>query len=382
MIEKSYTRKEKEDFSARKPLVQIKSVSKQFPGNEFKSVDNISLTINQGELFALLGPSGCGKTTLMRMIAGFETPSEGTVTIDDVDMTDVPPYQRPVNIMFQSYALFPHMNVEHNIAFGLHQEKLPKEEIKKRVAEALAMVKMSEYAHRKPRQLSGGQQQRVALARSLVKRPKLLLLDEPLGALDRKTREHTQMELINIQMMLGITFVMVTHDQEEAMAMANRIAVMKSGHIMQIGTPEEIYEYPQSRFVADFIGAINLFSGKIISPRNGNGLLMVESVESGSKIRVQSSQDIPLNTEVWVAVRPEEMAISTITALPEENQITGKIIDIAFLGDKILYHVALLNEKIVHVSVPTSARGNNAELVFGSNVVVSWYDTDGVVLTD
>lgn len=382
MIEKNYTRKEKENFSARKPLVVIENVSKQFPGNEFKSVDNISLTINQGELFALLGPSGCGKTTLMRMIAGFETPSEGTVSIDGVDMTDVPPYQRPVNIMFQSYALFPHMNVEQNIAFGLHQEKIPKDEIKKRVEEALAMVKMSEYAHRKPRQLSGGQQQRVALARSLVKRPKLLLLDEPLGALDRKTREHTQMELINIQMMLGITFVMVTHDQEEAMAMANRIAVMKSGHIMQIGTPEEIYEYPKSRFVADFIGAINLFEGKIASARDGQGFLTVDCPEYGSKMRVQSTEDIALNTEVWVAVRPEEMAVSTTAALPEENQITGKIIDIAFLGDKILYHVALPNEKIVHVSVPTSARGNSAGLVFGSNVVVSWYDTDGVVLTD
>jgi putrescine transport system ATP-binding protein len=382
MIEKNYTRKEKDNLLERKPLVLVDNISKQFSGNEFKSVDNISLTINEGELFALLGPSGCGKTTLMRMIAGFEMPSEGKITIDGVDMTDIPPYQRPVNIMFQSYALFPHMNVEQNVAFGLHQEKLPKEEIRGRVKEALAMVKMSEFAHRKPRQLSGGQQQRVALARSLVKRPRLLLLDEPLGALDRKTREHTQMELINIQMMLGITFVMVTHDQEEAMAMANRIAVMKSGHIMQIGTPEEIYEYPRSRFVADFIGAINLFEGTVTSGRDEKEMLRVESAESGSEIRVQSSSDIPLHSKVWVAVRPEEMAISISAALPEENQISGKIIDIAFLGDKILYHVALQNEKIIHVSVPTSARGNNAELVFGSNVVVSWYDTDGVVLTD
>jgi putrescine transport system ATP-binding protein len=382
MIEKNYARKEKESLSVRKPLVTIENISKQFPGNEFKSVDNISLTINSGELFALLGPSGCGKTTLMRMIAGFETPSEGRISIDGVDMTNVPPYMRPVNIMFQSYALFPHMNVEHNVAFGLHQEKLPKDEIAKRVAEALAMVKMSEFAHRKPRQLSGGQQQRVALARSLVKRPKLLLLDEPLGALDRKTREHTQMELINIQMMLGITFVMVTHDQEEAMAMANRIAVMKSGHLMQIGTPEEIYEHPTSRFVADFIGAINLFEGKVTSAKDKNGFLTIESAESGSTIRIQTPLNVPLHSNVWVAVRPEEMAVSTMPALPEENQITGKIIDIAFLGDKILYHVALKNEKIVHVSVPTSARGNNAELAFGSEVVVSWYDTDGVVLTN
>ena len=380
MQEKAYSRKENHTIG--KPLVVIDNISKQFPGNEFKSVEDISLTINEGELFALLGPSGCGKTTLMRMIAGFEMPTEGTISIDGVDMNDIPPYQRPVNIMFQSYALFPHMNVEHNIAFGLHQEKLPKDEINKRVAEALAMVKMTEFAHRKPRQLSGGQQQRVALARSLVKRPKLLLLDEPLGALDRKTREHTQMELINIQMMLGITFVMVTHDQEEAMAMANRIAVMKSGHIMQIGTPEEIYEYPKSRFVADFIGAINLFSGKIISGRDEKGFVTVRSEESGTDIRVQSTHDIPLSAPVWVAVRPEEMAITISAALPEENQISGKIIDIAFLGDKILYHVSLKNSTIVHVSVPTSARGNNAELVFGSEVVVSWYDTDGVILTD
>lgn len=381
MNEKLYSRNDKENFSDRKPLVVLNNISKYFDGNQEPAVANLDLTIYEGELFALLGPSGCGKSTLMRMLAGFETPSSGTIHINGVDMTGVPPYARPVNIMFQSYALFPHMNVEQNVAFGLHQEKIPKAEIKQRVEEALDMVKMSSFAHRKPRQLSGGQQQRVALARSLIKRPKLLLLDEPLGALDRKIREHTQMELINIQMMLGITFVMVTHDQEEAMSMANRIGVMESGNLLQIDTPEEIYEYPKSRFVADFIGSINMFEAAVIASED-DGYVRVESHETATEIRVQHKHKLDNATVVWIAVRPEEMEISTTLPPVNENQIKGKIIDIAFMGENILYHVQLASEKIVNVSVASSARNKSADFVVGGDVFISWYDTDGVLLTE
>ncbi len=381
MNEKQFTRKDKQDFTTTgKPLVSIENVCKHFDGNQTRTVDEINLTIYEGELFALLGPSGCGKTTLMRMLAGFETPSSGRITINDKDMAGVPPYARPVNIMFQSYALFPHMNVEQNVAFGLKQENVPKDEIKKRVGEALEMVKMSAFAHRKPRQLSGGQQQRVALARSLIKRPKLLLLDEPLGALDRKIREHTQMELINIQTMLGITFVMVTHDQEEAMSMANRIGVMESGKLLQIGTPEEIYEYPNSRFVADFIGSITMFEATVISSGN-EGYATVGSRETGTEIRVQHKDTLAQGSTVWIAVRPEEMGISTTPAPENENQIEGTIIDIAFLGENIIYHVQLASGIIVNVSVASSARNKSADFIVGGKVFVSWYDTDGVLLT-
>src|SRR5579859_5687888 len=244
------------------PYVQVDGITKSF--GDFKAVNDVSLKIYKGEIFCLLGASGCGKTTLLRMLGGFETPSAGKIFIDGEDMTGVPPYERPVNMMFQSYALFPHMNVEQNVAFGLKQDRLPKGEIQSRVATMLDLVKMGEYARRKPHQLSGGQRQRVALARSLVKRPKLLLLDEPLGALDKKLREHTQFELIGLQDKLGVTFIVVTHDQEEAMTLASRIGVMNHGEIVQAGTPSEIYEFPNSRFVADFVGSVNMFEGKLI----------------------------------------------------------------------------------------------------------------------
>src|ERR1700761_9357832 len=247
---------------AARPYVEIERVTKSF--GDFKAVDDVSLKIYKGEIFCLLGASGCGKTTLLRMLGGFETPTSGKILIDGEDMTGVPPYERPVNMMFQSYALFPHMNVEQNVGFGLKQDRLPKNEIQERVATMLDLVKMSEFAKRKPHQLSGGQRQRVALARSLVKRPKLLLLDEPLGALDKKLREHTQFELMSLQDQLGVTFIVVTHDQEEAMTLASRIGVMNHGEIIQAGTPSEIYEFPNSRFVADFVGSVNLFEGKLI----------------------------------------------------------------------------------------------------------------------
>jgi putrescine transport system ATP-binding protein len=369
------------NFQNKKPLVVLENVSKQYPGSTASAVDNVSVSIYEGELFALLGPSGCGKTTIMRMLAGFETPTSGKIIIDGVDILHIPAYERSVNMMFQSYALFPHMTVEQNIAFGLKQEKLPKDEIRHRVHDALKMVKMTEFAKRKPRQLSGGQQQRVALARSLIKRPKLLLLDEPLGALDRQNREHTQMELINIQNMLGITFIMVTHDQEEAMALANRIAVMGNGNILKVGTPEEIYEYPKSKFVANFIGSINMFHGEI-SENTKDGFVKVRCNKTGTDIKVHSDGELKKGREAWVAVRPEEIEISTSPAPTNENQVEGTIIDIAFMGDKIIYHVSLASAKIVNVSMPTAARNKNANLALNSKVYISWYETDGVVLTN
>ncbi|MGB4191054.1 MAG: ABC transporter ATP-binding protein [Rickettsiales bacterium] len=362
------------------PIIRIENISKQFKANDYKTVDNISLDIQRGESFSLLGPSGCGKTTLMRIIAGFEKPDSGRVFIDGVDMTDTPPYQRPVNMMFQSYALFPHMNIWQNVAFGLQQEKLPKNEIEARVDEALSMVGMQSFAHRQPSQISGGQQQRVALARSLVKRPKVLLLDEPLGALDRQTSEKTQVELTNIQNMLGISFLVVTHDQEEAMSMSDRMAVMKDGKLQQIGAPREIYEYPNSRFVANFVGSINVFHG-YVNDNSKKNRLTIMSDEISSPMFVNSYEQLNVGTEVWVAVRPEEMGIYSEPDDDSHNHGEGEIIDIAFLGNQIIYHVALLpSRKIVHVSVPTSARAKNPLLDYGNKAYISWDKTDGVML--
>jgi putrescine transport system ATP-binding protein len=317
----------------------------------------------------------------MRMLAGFETPTSGRILINGIDMTSIPPYERPVNIMFQSYALFPHMNVKQNIAFGLMQENLSKEEINNRVDQALEMFRIADYAERKPTQLSGGQQQRVALARSVVKRPKLLLLDEPLGALDRKTREHAQMELIKVQNLLGITFIIVTHDQEEAMSMSNRIGIMNSGKILQIGTPEEIYENPNSRFVADFIGSMNSFNGTVSSKRDDKGFISITAKDNDQELRVFTKDDVNIDQEVWVGVRPEEIKISDQNNDENCNKINGKILDIAFLGNQIIYHVILTSEKIVHVSVPTTAKNKNEGLMVGSEAVLSWHYDDGVLLT-
>lgn len=360
-------------------IIRIENISKQFKGNDYKTVDNISLEIYRGESFSLLGPSGCGKTTLMRMLAGFEKPDQGKVFIDGVDMTDTPPYQRPVNMMFQSYALFPHMNIWKNVAFGLEQEKLPQKEINSRVAEALEMVGMLKFAERKPWQISGGQQQRVALARSIVKRPKVLLLDEPLGALDRQTSEKTQVELTNIQNILGISFLVVTHDQEEAMSMSDRMAVMKDGKLQQIGAPREIYEYPNSRFVAKFVGSINLFHGYVIDNSKKNKLT-IKSDEISAPMLVNSLEQLNIGTEVWVAVRPEEMGIYSEPDDDSHNHSIGEIIDIAFLGNQIVYHVLLPSKKIVHVSLPTSARAKNPLLDYGNVAYISWDKTDGVLL--
>ncbi len=360
-------------------IIRIENISKQFKTNDYKTVDNISLDILRGESFSLLGPSGCGKTTLMRIIAGFEKPSNGKIFIDNVDMTDVPPYERPVNMMFQSYALFPHMDIWHNVAFGLKQEKISKSEVDKRVDEALKMVGMQSFSHRKPFHISGGQQQRVALARSLIKRPKVLLLDEPLGALDRQTSEKTQVELINIQRLLDITFLVVTHDQEEAMSMSDRMAVMKDGKLQQVGTPKEIYESPNSRFVANFVGSTNVFHG-FVSDNSKKNRLTISSEEIESPMFVNSYDKLDIGSETWVAVRPEEMGIYSEPDDDSHNHAEGTIVDIAFLGNQIIYHVELKSKKIVHVSLPTSARAKNPLLDYGNTAYVSWDKTDGVLL--
>src|SRR5271170_2082687 len=324
-----------------KPYVTIQGVTKRF--GDVAAVNNVSIQIYRGEIFCLLGGSGCGKTTLLRMLAGFERPTSGELFIDGQPMAGIAAYERAVNMMFQSYALFPHMTVEKNVAFGLEQEHLPRAEIAQRVAEILDIVKMASFAKRKPHQLSGGQRQRVALARSLVKRPKLLLLDEPLGALDKKLREHTQFELIGLQDQLGVTFVVVTHDQEEAMTLASRIGVMNHGEIVQAGTPSEIYEFPSSRFVADFVGSVNIFEGKLIEDEPE--YVRIGSEELGGTLYVSHGISAAPEAVVWAAVRPEKIFMST--APPEgtghgtDNVVRGAVQDIAYLGDLSIYLVKL-----------------------------------------
>jgi putrescine transport system ATP-binding protein len=364
------------DPSAR-PYVQVDRISKSF--GEFKAVDDVSLKIYKGEIFCLLGASGCGKTTLLRMLGGFETPTSGRIFIDGEDMTDVPPYERPVNMMFQSYALFPHMDVEQNVAFGLKQDRIPKPEIRERVATMLDLVKMGDFAKRKPHQLSGGQRQRVALARSLVKRPKLLLLDEPLGALDKKLREHTQFELISLQDKLGVTFIVVTHDQEEAMTLASRIGVMNHGEIVQAGTPSEIYEFPSSKFVADFVGSVNMFEGKLIEDEPQ--YVRIESPEMGGTIYVSHGISAPPEATVWAAVRPEKIFMSI--SAPEgitDNVVRGAVQDIAYLGDLSIYLVKLPTGKVVRVTQPNTSRHAEA-IVWEQQVYLSWDATSPVVVT-
>jgi len=360
-----------------RPYVQVDGVTKSF--GDFKAVNDVSLKIYKGEIFCLLGASGCGKTTLLRMLGGFETPSAGKIFIDGEDMTGVPPYERPVNMMFQSYALFPHMNVEQNVAFGLKQDRVPKTEIQERVATMLDLVKLGDFAKRKPHQLSGGQRQRVALARSLVKRPKLLLLDEPLGALDKKLREHTQFELISLQDKLGVTFVVVTHDQEEAMTLASRIGVMNHGEIVQAGTPSEIYEFPSSKFVADFIGSVNMFEGKLIEDEPE--YVRIGSDELGGTIYVSHGISAPPEAVVWAAVRPEKIFMST--APPEggaDNVVRGAVQDIAYLGDLSIYLVKLPTGKVVRVTQPHTSRHAEA-ITWDQQVYLSWDATSPVVVT-
>ena len=359
------------------PYIRIRHVSRKF--GDFTAVDDVTLDIHRQELFCLLGGSGCGKSTLLRMLAGFEAPDSGSIFIDGQDMAGIPPYRRPVNMMFQSYALFPHMSVADNIAFGLRQERMPKSEIRDRVAAMLELVKLGPYARRKPRQLSGGQQQRVALARALVKRPKLLLLDEPLGALDRKLRESTQFELMNIQDTLGITFIVVTHDQEEAMTLASRIGVMDQGRIVQVGTPKEIYEFPNTRFVADFIGTVNLFEGRIVD--EDKDYVRIESAEAGCTIFVDHGVAAPPNAALCVAVRPEKITLSReAPARTGENCAQGIVEGIAYMGDMSMFNVRLASGKLVKVTQPNLVRHAEDLVTWDQRVWLWWDPASGVVL--
>ena len=360
------------------PLVQIKGVTKKY--DNVIAVDNVDLEVFSGELFCLLGGSGCGKSTLLRMLAGFEMLNGGSIHIDGINMQDVPAYDRPTNMMFQSYALFPHMSVEKNIAFGLQQDRVGKSEIADRVHEILKLVELEGFKKRKPQQLSGGQRQRVALARSLVKQPKLLLLDEPLAALDKKLRKQTQFELANIQEKVGVTFIVVTHDQEEAMTLSTRMAVMDAGRFKQIGTPTEIYEFPESRFVADFIGSANIFEGRVVE-------------DSADRVRIQSevgeiivdhSQPLKLDTKIWVALRPEKIRILKSDEIHTgPNKVSGVVDDIGYLGDTSIYKIRLSNGQIVDVTAPNMTRPMNKEhrLTWDEKVTISWEQSSSMLLT-
>ena len=358
------------------PYVRIERMTKKF--GDFVAVHDVSLKIYQGEIFCLLGGSGCGKTTLLRMLAGFEVPTSGTAFIDGEDMAGIPPYERPANMMFQSYALFPHMTVEKNVSFGLEQEGLDRAAIRKRVGDMLEIVKMGPYTKRKPHQLSGGQRQRVALARSLIKRPKLLLLDEPLGALDRKLREHTQFELVNIQEHLGVTFIVVTHDQEEAMTLSTRIGVMNAGQIVQVGTPQEIYEFPSTRFIADFIGSVNMFEGQVIEDEPDYTL--IRCAEAGGNIYVSHGISCAPGATAAVAVRPEKIIASREPPDTDYNNLPGTVQDIAYLGDLSIYRIRLDTGKIVKVTMPNQLRSAELRLTWEDRVHLSWHPTSGVVL--
>ena len=361
------------------PYIRIENITKKF--GEFVAVNDVSLKIYRGEIFCLLGGSGCGKTTLLRMLAGFEQPTAGRIFIDGVPMEGVPPYERPVNMMFQSYALFPHMSVEQNVAFGLKQEGLQRKELDERVADMLGIVKLNGFEKRKPHQLSGGQRQRVALARSLVKRPKLLLLDEPLGALDKKLREHTQFELVNIQERLGVTFIVVTHDQEEAMTLASRIGVMNQGYIVQVGTPHEIYEFPNSRFVAEFIGNVNMFEGRIVDDEPDH--VTIQSAELGGLIYVGHGVSAAPDALVWAAIRPEKMILSRDAPAYELNRARGVIKEIAYMGDLSIYLVQLDSGKTVRITQPNRYRhAPEDQLTWDDRVWISWEESSSVIVTE
>jgi putrescine transport system ATP-binding protein len=355
-------------------LLRVERLSKRFNGTV--AVEQLSLDIYQGEFFALLGPSGCGKTTLLRLIAGFEQPNAGRIVLDGIDLGPVPPHRRPVNMMFQSYALFPHLNVEANIAFGLKQEGLPRAEIAQRVADMLALLKLDNLGRRKPQELSGGQRQRVALARSLVKRPRVLLLDEPMAALDKKLRDETRFELMELQRRLGLTFIIVTHDQSEAMIVADRIGVMDRGRLIQVGPPAQIYERPNSRWIADFIGDVNLFEGFV-----GNDGASVEGTAAG-RLRLAAKIDAKPGALVWIAVRPERMLITRERAPNEvENSVPGTVAEIGYLGDLSIYKLRIADGSIVKASIAHTGRLSEPRLSADERVWLSFLPEAAIVLT-
>ncbi|MBB3119757.1 ABC transporter ATP-binding protein [Pseudoduganella violacea] len=370
--------------AAGQPFLFIRNLVKDFDG--VRAVNDVSVTINKGEIFALLGSSGCGKSTLLRMLAGFETPTSGAIQLGGQDIISVPPYERPINMMFQSYALFPHLTVWDNIAFGLRRDGLPKDEIAARVDKMLSLVQLSAYGKRKPHQLSGGQQQRVALARSLAKRPQLLLLDEPLGALDKKLRERTQVELVNIIEQVGVTCVMVTHDQDEAMSMATRIAVMSEGRILQVGAPGEIYETPNCRFVADFIGSVNLFQGRVTEDEPDHVIIDTPEGQHYVTHGITGTERM----EVSVAVRPEKIVLQLEAPLPEQrshqgengrNCMQGTIASISYFGNETHYVVRLASGMDLKVARTNAARHEESGFQRGQRVWAWWDGSDVVVLT-
>ena len=351
------------------PLISFQNVTKRF--GDFTAIDAIDLDIFAGEFFALLGPSGCGKTTLMRMLAGFETPTEGRITLAGEDLAGIPANKRPVNMMFQSYALFPHMTVWDNIAFGLRRDGLPKDQVAARVEEMLRLVQLGKFAQRKPDQISGGQKQRVALARSLAKAPKVLLLDEPLGALDKKLRQETQFELVDIQETTGTTFLIVTHDQEEAMTVSSRIAVMDEGVIRQIDTPADLYEQPKSRYVADFIGDVNLIPGEM-----RGGTLQWADGQPGLTVETEVAD----GTNAWLSLRPEKVEIGKAKG-DKENQIPGKVLDIAYLGNLSTYVVEVPGGHKIRAQAANARRLARRDITWNDDVWLSFTKTAGVVLT-
>ncbi|WP_349367546.1 ABC transporter ATP-binding protein [Salinarimonas sp.] len=361
-----------------RPLIRFEGVTKRFA--DAVAVDDLTLSIYENEFFCLLGPSGCGKSTLMRMLAGFEEPTAGRILLAGQDLAGVPPYRRPVNMMFQSYALFPHMSVEKNVAFGLKQEGMEKDAIAARVSQMLKLVQMERFASRKPHQLSGGQRQRVALARALAKKPKVLLLDEPLGALDKKLREETQFELMDIQIELGTTFLMVTHDQEEAMTMADRIAVMDAGRLVQVGTPGEIYEQPRNRFVADFIGDVNILEGRV-DAREESGLWRIAAEAAQGPLAVDDPDEaLDPGQAVAVAVRPEKMTVSR--ERPQgPNALEGEVWDIGYLGDWTIYRVRLDTGQIVRVSRANMTRFVERPIDLEERVFIGFAPDAAVILS-
>ena len=357
-------------------FVRIEDVVKIY--GDVVAVKSLSLTVGRHEIFALLGSSGCGKSTLLRMLAGFEEVTSGRIYLDNEDITTLPPYKRPVNMMFQSYALFPHMTVEDNVAFGLKQEGVPRNEIHGRVYEALDLVQMGAYARRKPSQLSGGQQQRVALARSLVKRPKLLLLDEPMSALDKQIRQKTQIELVKILDKVGVTCIMVTHDQEEAMTMAHRLAVMSEGQIIQLGTPQEVYDFPNSRFVAGFIGSTNLFSGVITVDEPDH--VQIESEQLSRPLYVDHGVSEPLGMEVHVSIRPERIRVHREQPAGDVNWSHGTVSHMAWMGSYARYQIRLDSGMLVEASVPRLAMVQDDAPAIGEEVYIDWSDDSPTVL--